>query len=214
MHFSGFDIIQLILFLVSLSVYIQKPNPLYLSVFPLYFLSGLIEGMVVEYLAKHGRYNTSIANLWGILEFCFYFFVLRELIVNIKIRKLILFIIFLFPVFSLGNLYFQKQVGFNPVNFTIGSLVTVSFCIYYFVELFQRADTQSLARLPAFWTITAVLFSIVLSFPTFALISFMKKTQLLSYKNLIAIFYIINIVTSILYSIGFLCRIRIRKSTS
>ena len=213
MQFSGFDIIQLILLLISLTVFIQKPVPLYLKLFPVYLFFGLIDIIVIEYLQSRGRFNTGVANSWGIIEFCFYFFVLRELILNIKIKRVILFVIFLFPVFALINLYLQKQVGFNPVNFTIGSLMTVSVCLYYFVELFQRADSQSLTRLPAFWITTAILFNVVLTFPFFSFVSFMTKMPELVYKNIVAIFYVINILTSILYSIGFLCRIRIRKST-
>src|ERR1035438_4034839 len=139
MDFSGFDILQLILFLISLSVFIQKPVSLYLKLFPVYLLLGLIEGMIQEYLGNHGRYNTGVSNAWGIVEFCFYFYVLRTFILSFKIKRVILFVILLFPIFALFNLYFQKKVGFNPVNFTIGSLFTVSFCIYYFVELFQRS---------------------------------------------------------------------------
>jgi hypothetical protein len=212
MHFSGLDDIQLILFLVSFSVFVQKPVPIYLKLFPVYLFFGLVVSVVVEYLQFHGRYNTGVANLWGIFEFCFYFFVIRGIIVNVKIKRFILLVIFLFPVFALINLYFQKQAGFNPVNFTVGSLITVSFCIYYFVELFQRADSQSLTRLPAFWITTAILFTVVLTFPFFSFISFMTKMPELVYKNIVAIFYVINILTSTLYSIGFLCRIRIRKS--
>ncbi|HXB28533.1 MAG TPA: hypothetical protein VNW49_01880 [Puia sp.] len=213
MQFSGFDIIQLILLLISLTVFIQKPVPLYLKLFPVYLFFGLIDIIVIEYLQSRGRFNTGVANSWGIIEFCFYFFVLRELILNIKIKRVILFVIFLFPVFALINLYLQKQVGFNPVNFTIGSLMTVSVCLYYFVELFQRADSQSLTRLPAFWITTAILFNVVLTFPFFSFVSFMTKMPELVLKNILAIFYVINILTSTLYSIGFLCRIRIRKST-
>jgi hypothetical protein len=212
MHFSGLDDIQLILFLVSFSVFVQKPVPIYLKLFPVYLFFGLVVSVVAEYLQFHGRYNTGVANLWGIFEFCFYFFVIWGIIVNVKIKRFILLVIFLFPVFALINLYFQKQAGFNPVNFTVGSLITVSFCIYYFVELFQRADSQSLTRLPAFWITTAILFTVVLTFPFFSFISFMTKMPELVYKNIVAIFYVINILTSTLYSIGFLCRIRIRKS--
>jgi hypothetical protein len=213
MDLSGFDIIQSISFLISLTVFSQKPVPLYLKLFPVYLFFGLIDGMVIEYLQLHGRFNTGVANSWGIIEFCFYFFVLRSFIVSVKIKRFILLVIFLFPVLAVINLYLQKQVGFNPVNFTIGSLITVSFCIFYFVELFQRADSQSLTRLPAFWITTAILFNAVLTFPFFSFVSFMTKMPELVYKNIVAIFYVINILTSILYSIGFLCRIRIRKST-
>jgi hypothetical protein len=214
MHFSGFDTIQLILFLVSLSVFVQKPTSIYLKWFPLYFVLGLIEDMVTEYLAVHGRYNTGVVNSWGIAEFCFYFFVMRSIIVSFKIRRIILFVIFLFPIFALTNLYIQTKAGFNPINFTVGSLLTVSCCIFYFVELFQRADSQSLTRLPAFWISNAILFSIVLTFPFYSFVSFMTKMPDLIYKNIIIIFYVINILISLLYSIAFLCRIKIRKSIS
>ena len=214
MHFSGFDAIQLILFLVSLSVFVQKPSPFYLKLFPLYFFSGMVVSMIIEYLQYRGRYNTGVANSWGIIEFCFYFFILRTLIINVKVRRVILFEFFLFPAFALINLYFQKQVGFNPINFTVGSLSTVLICIYYFVELFQMGDAPSLSRLPAFWITTAILFTVVLTFPFFSFVSFMTKMPDLIYKNIVVIFYIIDILTSILYSIGFLCRIKIRKSIS
>jgi hypothetical protein len=213
MQLSGFDIIQLILVLVSLTVFIQKPAPFYFKLFPVYFILSFIVGLVEGFLQRHGKFTTGIYNIAGMIEFCFYFFVLRELIANVKIKKIISFVIFLFPIFCLINLYFQKKVGFNPVNFTIGSLITVSFCLYYFVELFQRADIQSLTRLPAFWITTAILFNVVLTFPFFSLISFITNMPKLLIDNIVVVFYIINILISILYSIGFLCRIKIRKST-
>src|SRR5579862_4627018 len=212
MQISGFDIIQLILFAISLSVFIQSPAPLYLKLFPIYLFCELLESITIEYLQYHGRYNTGVANSWGIVEFCFYFFVFRILIIKVKARRIILFIIFLFPLFALINLYLQKQVGFNPVNFTIGGLFTVLFCIYFFVELFQRADTPSLSGLPSFWIANAIFFTIVLTFPFYSFVSFMDKMPVLIYNNIVAIFYVINILTSILYSIGFLCRIKIRRS--
>ncbi len=212
MDFSGFDIIELTLFLISLTVFIQNPAPFYLKLFPVYFVLSFIVGLVEASLQRHAKHNSGVYNIAGTIEFCFYFFVLRELILNVKIKKVIFYVIFLFPIFALINLYFQKKVGFNPVNFTFGSLLTVSFCIYYFVEIFQRADTQSLARLPAFWITTAILFNVVLTFPFFSFVSFMTIMPDSINRNIVAIFYVINILISILYSIGFLCRIKIRKS--
>lgn len=214
MELSGYDIIEFILFLISLTVYFQNPAPFYLKIFPVYFILSFIVGLVEASLQKHGKYNSGIYNVAGTIEFCFYFFVLRELLLNVKIKKVILFLIFFFPIFAFINLYFQKKVGFNPVNFTFGSLLTVSLCIYYFVEVFQRADTQSLSRLPAFWITTAIFFAIVLTFPFYSFVSFITKMPDLIYKNIVLIFYVINILVAILYSIGFLCRIKIRKSIS
>ncbi len=181
--------------------------------FPLYYLSSFLTEVVLEFLAHHGKYNTGLANAWGIIEFDFYFFVLREIIVSPKIKRVLLFIMILYTLFSLLMLYGQKQVGFNPVNFTSGCLLTVMFCIYYFVELFQEAETRSLAKLPAFWIVTGILFTNVGTFPLFALISFMKAVPKVISNHISTILVIVNALTSILMSIGFLCRIRIRKST-
>jgi hypothetical protein len=213
MHFTLFDGIALFTLTISLTVYLQKPAPFYLKLFPIFFFCYFIIGLIEKYLGQHGKYNSGLYNSWGIIEFCFYFFILRLIISKPRPRRIIIYILFIYPVLCLIILYFQQKIGFNPVNFTVGCLITVTICIYYFAELFQKAETQYLSRLPAFWITSAILFNIVLAFPTFALISFMKTTPKIVAYNLNAIFYIINTLVAILYSIGFLCRIRIRKST-
>jgi hypothetical protein len=221
MHFTVFDGIVFACFLVSLSVFFQKPVPRYLKLFPVYLFCALILGMIAEWLSYHNEYSTGLINVWSIFEFCFFFYVLHEIILSKKVKRMILFIISLFVLFAFVNIIFiQKKVGFNPVNFTVGCLIVVSLCIYYFVELFQKTETESLARLPAFWIASGLLFNNVLSFPVSALDNFMEKLTRENYKayhiifdNIGLITNIIILLTSILYSIGFLCRIRIRKST-
>jgi len=219
MHYTIFDYLILATFLISLSVYYQKPTPIYLKLFPVYLLSALIAELWMEWLSQQGRYNTGVANVWGIIEFCFYFFVLYEIIANKKIKRVILFISIAFACIGFFNLIFiQKKVGFNPVNFSLGCLITVSACIYYFVELFQKVEAPSLSRLPAFWICSGIFFNTILSFPTFALLSFMQqisrenKAARLLFQNIDSIFLITILLTFILYAIGILCRIRIRKS--
>lgn len=220
MHFSITDIIQLLIGLISLSVFLQRPTPLYLKLFPVYFFYFLIIDIVIEYTTSRGIHNTGIANVSGILEFCFYFFVLYKAILNPKVNRIILYVMVIFALFGFFNLFVvQKKVGFNPVNFTTGTLITVVFCIYYFVELFQKTEVPTLSRLPSFWIISAILFNVVLVFPMFALLSFMenlnkinKETTKIIFNNMGSIYNIIIILTDILYSIGFLCRIRISKS--
>ena len=219
MNITFYDYIVIANFLISLSVFYQKPTPIYLKLFPVYFLSAFICGFWEEWLARHGRYNTGVSNVWGTIEFCFYFFVLREIIINKKIKRTILYLSVFFAVFAFSNLIFiRHKVGFNPVNFTIGCLITVLACIYYIVELFQKTETETLSRLPAFWISSAILFNTVLSFPIFAIASFLEESTKVSsanqfiYRNLGYITLIMIILTTVLYAIGFLCRIRIRKS--
>jgi len=124
-------------------------------------------------------------------------------------------------LFSIIDLVFiQKKVGLNPINFTIQSLIIVVLCINYFVELFQKTEAPSLSRLPSFWITSAIFFNVVLTFPMFASLSFMDELTKLNQAgfkvildNIIAIFNIVLILSYALYSIGFLCGIRISKST-
>jgi hypothetical protein len=216
MHFTFYDGIIAASFLMSLSVFLKRPVPIYLKLFPLYFLSAFLIGLRMEWLANHGHYNTSLANVWGIIEFCYFFFIVHENIVNKRVRRIILNIIVIFAFLAFVNIFFiQKKVGFNPVNFTVGCLIIVSLCIYYFAELFQKVASQSLLKLPSFWIVSGLIFNNVLSFPQYALSNFMEtltktnyNTYHIIYDNIDKINYITIILTSILYSIGFLCRIR------
>jgi hypothetical protein len=213
MSLTAIDCIVFTGFLISLTVYFQPPYLLYLKIFPLYFFGTFVVGLIEEHLAIHGRNNTIYYNTWGAIEFCFYFFVLREIIVNSIVRRIILYVLVLYPLTCIILIHFQKASAFNAYNFTIGCLITALFCIYYFIELFQEPDAKSLASIPAFWIVTAILFSDVLTFPTFAFINFIKVTPKIIVRNITAILIIINLLTIVSYSIGFLCRIRIRKSS-
>jgi hypothetical protein len=181
----------------------------------------MIVDKIIEYTTDLSIHNNILLNIWGPLEFSFYFFVIGQVIVSKKVKRRIFYITMTFLIFAYINLFFfQRNDLFNPINFTIGTVIAVIFCIYYFFELFQKTEAQSLVRLPGFWIVSAILFNVVLIFPIFALISFMdqlsktnQRTSLIILNNIVAIFNIISVLTYTLYSIGFLCRIRTSKST-
>ncbi len=173
MKFILGDYIQLSIFLMSLSVFAQKPMPLYLRLFPLYFFLLMIEDLAIEYTQARGMHNNIISNTSGIAEFSFYFFVIRSVIVNMKVKKRILYTTIVFVVFAVINLIFiQHNDLFNPINFTIGTVITVVLCIYYFFELFQKTEAQSLTRLTSFWIVSGILFNVVPHFPHFCIDQF------------------------------------------
>jgi hypothetical protein len=214
--------IQLFIFLISLLVFAKKPVPLYLRLFPVYLFLLMLEDIIIDYTTSRGIHNNMILNTCGIAEFSFYLFVIRSVIVNRNIKKQIFYTTIAYIIFAFINLFFiQKNDLFNPINFTIGTLITVICCIYYFFELFQKTETQSLSRLTSFWIVSGILVNLVLTFPIFALISFMdslskanRKTSSIIFDHIMAIFNIISILTYILYSIGFISRIRTGKSIS
>jgi hypothetical protein len=218
MHFSVFDYSLITIFLISLTVFFQKPAPLYLKLFPVYFFAALINGLWVEWLVSHGKYSTGVSNVWGIIEFSFYFFVLHAIIITNKFKRVIVLVSILYTVFAFFNLIFiDHRIGFNNVNFAIGCLITVLACIYYFVELFQKTEIQSLSRSPSFWICSAFLFNTVISFPLDAISTYLEESRKVSsanqfiYRNLNTIGNVTIVLTLLLYAVGFLCRIRVRK---
>ena len=151
MIFSTSDLIQLAMILVSLSVFVLKPPPSYLKVYPLYFTCGLMLGFYTEYTSNKGIHNTGVVNFYDIADFIFTCLVLRGFITNSKVRRIIVLSLFIFTLGFIINLVFiQKKVGFNPINFTVQSLIVAALCIYYFFELFQKTEVLSLSGLPAF----------------------------------------------------------------
>ena len=221
MGFSIFDGTILSVFLVSISVYFIKPTPLYLRLFPPYWLCAMISGLIQEYVVSQHHYNTGIANIWTPMEFCFYYFIIREVLSGSKIRRIILYTIPLFAIFAFTHLYFNREkIGFDPVNYTVGTIFTTVFCICYFIELFQKSADTSLVRQPSFWIITAIFFSAVISYPLFVMESFMEESthfhteaSRILFNNLGTIGDIILIMGALLYSIGYLCRIGTSRST-
>jgi hypothetical protein len=222
MHLYFFDYIQLTTFLLSLLVFIQKPVPLYLALVSIYFFLVVIFGMIIEYRVAHGHYTTDMGNAWTVLEFCFYYFIIYLNITSKKVKRIIIFLIVIYGVLGFFNyIFLQKKAGMNPINFTVGCLIVVSLCIYYFSELFRKTEAQSLQRLPAFWIISGILLNNVLFFPFNSLQFFMvtwtkenhKQYQFI-FENIGIINNMILILTSVLFSIGFICRIRINKFIS
>ena len=111
----------------------------------------MIVDKAVDYTYDHGIHNNILLNIWGPIEFSFYLYVIGQLIVSKKVKKGILYATMVFVIFAFINLFFiQHNDLFNPINFTIGTVITVILCIYYFFELFQKTEAQSLIQVTQF----------------------------------------------------------------
>lgn len=201
-------------FLVSLTAFFQKPSPLYLRLCPFYILIAILVQQIGNYMSLHAIHNAILYNNFSIFEFVFYFFILREIIRNKGIKTIILFIMIIYPLVGLFNIfYLDKGSDFHSKTYAVGCILIVAFCIVYFVELFQLPKAANLKNEPAFWICTAILFSYVCTFPFWGLVNFMNTAPMIIINNLMTILMIINILTYLLFTIAFLCRIKIRKST-
>lgn len=203
-------------FLASLSVYfISGKVPFYLKLFPPFLLATLTAESFGSYLSSIRMPNVWLYNFFTILEFCFYLFVLRLIINSNLIKKVIWTILILYPVIAVVNIIFiQKMKAFHTVTYALGCLIIVVFCIYYFLELFKNPKAVKLANNPAFWMCSGLLFFYCCGFPLYGLTNFISGISKLIIKNFFAIIIILNIFLYSLFTIAFLCRLKIRKYTS
>ena len=198
--------------LAGVTVYFQNNTPRYLKLYPIFLLLTVVEELFGLYLAQRTGSNTILYNFYNIIQFGFYFFVLKEIVANPKIKRLILLILYTFVVFAVINIVFiQKVKNWNSVSYAFGSLITVALVIYYFFELFKQPKATNLIRDPAFWICTGLLFFFCCSFPFFGLANLLTKAPAIIIRNLQGILTLINISLYLLITIAFLCRLRFNK---
>jgi|SRR5579862_1567816 len=198
--------------LASFTVYFRPQAHSYLRIFPIFLSIIAILGGIIGYLSVYGINNIILFNVFSIFAFCFYFFVLSQIIVNTKIKKLIFFIMFLYPVLAFVNtIIIQKITVFHTRSYSIGCLLIVAFCIYYFYELFHLPRAINLLKETSFWICSGLLFYYACSFPLFGFINSLKNPSNMIKIHLGIIFNLLDVFLYSSFTIAFLCRIKIRK---
>jgi hypothetical protein len=200
-------------FLVSLSVYYKTKTTgyQYLKLFPPFLLVTLIIEYIGAYRATTGDNNVLLYNLFSTFEFCFYLFILSLIIINASVRRIICIMMILYAIAALVNIFFIQKL-FHTVTYSIGCLLVVSVCIYYFFELFRLPKYVKLKNNPAFWICSGLLFFYCCGFPLFGLVNYWAANSPILVRNFTEIVGILNIFLYSLFMIAFLC-VRTRKYT-
>jgi hypothetical protein len=198
--------------IAGLSGYFQKEVPRYLKLFPLFLVLTLSVECYGFWLAYYKKNNIVLYNVYAILNFSFYLFVLKEVITTPRIKKIIFYAILGFIFFALYNIiFFQHLHNWNSVNYMFGCLLVVAFCIYFFYELFRKPKSTKLSKEPAFWICSGLLFFYCSSFPFLGLNNFLQNIPSILMRNLGYILTVLNILLYTLFTIAFLCRLKIGK---
>ena len=194
-------------FLVSLLVYIKpKASPFYLKLFPPFLFATLIVEGLGSYLYSIGKNNISLYNFFTVFEFLFYLYIISLVISNPKMKKIIRITAILYVIVAMVNiLFFQKMKTFHTITYSLGCLVVVVFCIYYFLELFRLTKSVKLINSPTFWICSGLLFFYCCGFPLYGLINYWSGISKLLVRNFDEIFTILNIFLYTLFTVAFLC---------
>lgn len=202
----------MISFLASLLVYKDKEHS-YLKYFPPFLFATIAAEITGYVMSLNAHNNILMYNFFTTAEFCFYLFFVSVLIKNITVKKIIRIACCLYPIPALINIfYFQGPKVFHTVTYSVGCLLVIISCFYYFLELFRLPKSVKLSRNPAFWICSGLLFFYCCGFPLYAFVNFWLsyKWMLNSFQSIISI---LNIFLYSLFTIAFLCN-RIPKYTS
>ncbi len=191
-----------------------KKTALYLKLLPICLLVDLCIEIIGNYRSIHREHTVEMYNIFLSLENTFYIWLIREIIRSKIVKKYVLFVVILFPIGSLINTFFvQGLIEFSSLNVAIGSLIIIVLCIYYFYELFLMPQFVNLLHQPSFWICTGLLFFYACSFPVFGFTNFVGSLPKVIRHNLAFLLNILNLLLYSMFSIAFLCRLRITKSS-
>ena len=113
------------------------------------------------------------------------------------------------------NIFFLLKRGyFHSITYALGCLLIVAICIYYFYELFHYSRLLTLVQEPAFWICSGLLFFYSCSFPLFGLLNFVGDASRVIINNIDNILKLLNVMLYSIFTIAFLCRVRIGRKNS
>ncbi|MDE3236621.1 MAG: hypothetical protein KGO81_11750 [Bacteroidota bacterium] len=211
-------IISLISLLISLIIGIYSApshnKKLYTKVFPGFlFISLLVEIISVYRNWKH--LNTIfIYNIFTVIEFSFYLWLIFEIINKKRAKKIIGFAIGFYFITAAINIFFiQGLHHFHTLTYSLGCLLIVAACIYYFYELFERPHFINLLKEPPFWICTGLMFFYTCSFPIYGLSNLLLSLPKIFIKNIGTFIILLNVFLYTMFTIAFLCKIKVRKSS-
>lgn len=202
-------IFELVCFFSSLSLFFQRGTPSHLKLFPFFLLVTILIEIMGMIFSRQGKSNIILYNLFAVFAVVFYLFSLMNFIHNLRVKKTILITIIIYPIFAIVNSYTLQIDVFQSITYSLGCLLIVSACVFYFYELFQLKRSIKLTREPAFWISSALLFFFTCTLPFIGMTNFLDQVSPVIAQNLGAILGIINFLLYSMLTIAFLCRIKL-----
>lgn len=197
---------------IGISVYFQKVSPLYLRILPILLIINLFVEIFGQWLVIEYGTNIPMFNFYMALLVTMHMFLLREMVVGKLVKKIVFVLLWVYPLICLANIFFIQGIfNWQSYSYLIGNVIVVSLTVYYFFELFRRPTFINLIKEPAFWICSALLFYYMGSFPFLGLANLLMKAPLILRNNLSVLLNLLTILQYILFSIAFLCRLKIKK---
>jgi hypothetical protein len=203
-------IFEFLSFLASLVFCFRKNAPRYLKYFPAFLFITVVVELTAIILRLNKISRKPLYNFFSVFEILFYLFVLYHIISNERVKKIIFYSFILYSIISIINILTQRIKTFHSFTYSLGAIVLVCFCIYYFYSFFKQATSQKPGKEPAFWICLGLVFFYGCTMPWWAAYNFLHATRF--EMNMFVL--IIGITNYFLYSsfaIAFFIFYKLRK---
>ncbi len=196
--------------LIGLSAKVNRVPPLIF--FPFFLLMTCVVEFLGDKLSLKDINTNLLYNFFSLFEFIFYLTFFWWLFKSAVIKKSVIAVMIFYTVITLLNIFFyQGKTGFHTYTYMLGCVIVVIFSVLYFSSLFRFPETGKLVHNPYFWIVTGVMFFDVCTFTFYGLNNFIAHTMRQYSWFLQFVSDILNILLYLSLTIGFLCRLRIRK---
>lgn len=203
--------IEVISFLASFALFFQVATPSYLRMFTVFLFITIVIEYTAVIMESHKMDLTPIYNFFTAFEFEFYFLMTWFIIRTPKVKKVIGHLLWIYPSLVILNLSTIQRGDFHTITYSLGCLILVTASIFYFLEMFRSPSSVDLVREPTFWICTALLFYYTCTFTLVGLWNQLHGLPLVIINNVTNILTILNILLYSMFSIAFLCRIKIKS---
>lgn len=184
----------------------------YLRYFPAFLFITIIIETIGLYQWDKNDHTTRMYNFFTTFEFFFYLHLLSMIIQSKLVKKILFWSMMVYPVIACLNIMFIiPEDRFHSITYSVGCLLIVTFCVYYFYEVLRFPKSVNLSKEPAFWICSALLFFYCCTFPIYGPANYYNKYPTLIIQNFTSIVSLLNFFLYTLFFIAFLCRIQIRK---
>lgn len=209
MNLIGFilGLIPAVISLLISIIFYKSLKPSWLRLFTWFLLFSFlisIAGYFYSFYLKKG--NHFIFNIYLLVQFIFYFGIFYKTFQAKKLKAFTLVASISFLIYLLISFIFLNGFHrFNSLGFTIGSVLTILFCLLYFGTLFKADGLINYFKIPMFWIATGILFFFVGNFLYLSFLNYILENNLDSEGNIYDFIIItLNLLLYCFFSIGFL----------
>lgn len=187
----------------------------------IWFIPFLILTNIQEWGSRYGYMsiggsNAISLNLFTTLEFVFYAWLFYQEASSCIRRKKIIYLTFVLLAGVIINMiFFQSPLKFHSYSYLLGSIIIITFCLWFFKDLMSGDRFVELLSYRMFWVSSGLLFFYMGMFVCFTLFEFLS-TQILSEYFIIfnILMNVFNIILYTCFTISFLCRPKQTITTS